>query len=85
MLARIPGVKVEPLSTHCCGMAGSWGMKTDNFDLSRKIGGDLVRQLNASDADYGVTDCPTCRMQMEHFSRLPIRHPVEILVAMRME
>jgi Fe-S oxidoreductase len=78
MLARLPGVKVAPLQTHCCGMAGSWGMKAANFDLSRSIGGDLIDQLDKSKADYGVTDCPTCRLQMEHFSRLPIRHPVEI-------
>ena len=81
MLASLPAVTVKPLKTHCCGMAGSWGLKTGNFDLSREIGSDLIGQLDASDAAYGVTDCPTCRMQMEHFSRLPIRHPVEIAAA----
>ena len=78
MLAKLPGVEVRALKTHCCGMAGSWGLKTANYDLSRQIGEDLMRQLDRSGADYGVTDCPTCRMQMEHFSGLPIRHPVEI-------
>ncbi len=79
MLAALPGVTVAPLKTHCCGMAGSWGMKTANYDLSREIGADLIHQLDHAGADYGVTDCPTCRMQMEHFSRRPIRHPVEIV------
>ena len=85
MLAALPDVSVNPLKTHCCGMAGSWGLKADNFDLSREIGRDLIAQLDASHADYGVTDCPTCRMQMEHFSRLPIRHPVEIVAARLMD
>jgi FAD/FMN-containing dehydrogenase/Fe-S oxidoreductase len=79
MLAALPAVEVHPLRTHCCGMAGSWGLKAANYDLSRAIGGDLINQLDSSGADYGVTDCPTCRMQMERFSRLPIRHPVEIV------
>ncbi len=79
MLARLPGVAVMPLKTHCCGMAGSWGLKAANYDLSREIGADLIRRLDQADADYGVTDCPTCRMQMEDFSRMPIRHPVEIV------
>jgi Fe-S oxidoreductase len=81
MLAALPGVTVTPLATHCCGMAGSWGLKAANYDLSRTIGGDLIHQLARSGADYGVTDCPTCRLQMEDFSRLPVRHPVEIVAA----
>ena len=79
MLAALPGISLEALKTHCCGMAGSWGLKAANYDLSRTISGDLIHQLETSEADYGITDCPTCRMQMEHFSRLPIRHPVEIV------
>ena len=39
----------------------------------------MLEQLNASIADAGVTDCPTCAMQMSQFSRKPIRHPVEII------
>jgi FAD/FMN-containing dehydrogenase/Fe-S oxidoreductase len=81
MLRALPGITVEPLTTHCCGMAGSWGLKAANYGLSRAIGGDLINQLETSGADYGVTDCPTCRLQMEHFSRLPVRHPVEIAAA----
>nr|MBL0714485.1 anaerobic glycerol-3-phosphate dehydrogenase subunit C [Desulfobacterales bacterium] len=81
MLSMLPAVRVTPLKTHCCGMAGSWGMKAANFELSRNIGSDLTCQLNTSGADCGVTDCPTCRLQMEQFSRLPVRHPVEIVAA----
>jgi Fe-S oxidoreductase len=36
--------------------------------------------LNASGARYGVTDCPTCQMQMEHLGNLPVRHPIEIVL-----
>jgi Fe-S oxidoreductase len=81
LLAGLPEVRVQALQTHCCGMAGSWGMTADHYDLSRTIGEDLIVQLDRSGADFGVTDCPTCRMQMEDFSRLPIRHPVEIVAA----
>ncbi|MBC2733166.1 MAG: anaerobic glycerol-3-phosphate dehydrogenase subunit C [Desulfobacteraceae bacterium] len=81
LLAGLDGIHIQPLATHCCGMAGSWGMTADHFDLSRAIGDDLIGQLNRSGADYGVTDCPTCRLQMEEFTGLPIRHPVEIVAA----
>jgi Fe-S oxidoreductase len=79
LLSRLPGVTVEDLEAHCCGMAGSWGMAAHNYDLSRAIGSDLIGKLDSSSSTFGVTDCPTCRMQMEELSQKPIRHPVEIL------
>ena len=79
LLSQLPGVTVEDLQAHCCGMAGSWGMAARNYDLSRAIGSDLIGKLDSSPSTFGVTDCPTCRMQMEEFSRKPVRHPVEII------
>jgi Fe-S oxidoreductase len=79
MLDALDDVHVRPLQTHCCGMAGSWGMTAAHYALSRTIGEDLLGQLDRSGAHFGVTDCPTCRMQMEEFSDLPVRHPVEIV------
>ena len=81
LLAGLDNVQIQPLETHCCGMSGSWGMTADHYDLSRDIGDDLIGQLSRSAADFGVTDCPTCRLQMEEFTSLPIRHPIEIVAA----
>ena len=50
-----------------------------NYDLSKTIGTPMIQRLDASGADFGVTDCPTCQMQMEHLGNKPIRHPVEII------
>ena len=79
MLAAMDGVRVSPLQTHCCGMAGSWGMAARHVDLSITISGDMMAQLTTSAATTGVTDCPTCRMQMEQLGSKPIRHPIEIV------
>lgn len=79
LLSVLPGVKLHDLKSHCCGMAGSWGMIEKNYGLSKTIGTPMVEKLNASGARYGVTDCPTCQMQMEHLGALPIRHPIEIV------
>ena len=79
LLGSMPGVAVQDLKSHCCGMAGSWGLRAKNYALSATIAGPMIERLNASGADYGVTDCPTCQMQMEQLGRLPIRHPVEIV------
>jgi FAD/FMN-containing dehydrogenase/Fe-S oxidoreductase len=79
MLNAIKGVKVEALQTNCCGIAGSWGLAAKNFRLSKQIGQDMLDKLAASGANIGVTDCPTCRIQIEQFSDKLIRHPVEIV------
>lgn len=79
LLSAIPGMTVDVLNSHCCGMAGTWGMMAKNYDLSKKIGSDLIQRLENSPATTGVTDCPTCTMQMEAFCNKPICHPVEIV------
>jgi Fe-S oxidoreductase len=79
LLSHVPGLELEDLKSHCCGMAGSWGISAKNYDLSVKIGSDMISKLNSSDASVGVTDCPTCRIQMEQLSEKQIRHPIEII------
>ena len=79
LLGRLPGVEMQDLGSHCCGMAGSWGMLSRNYALSQAIGNSMATNLQASDAEYGVTDCPTCQMQMEHIDRRPIHHPIEMV------
>jgi len=79
MLSCLKGAVVEDLASNCCGMAGSWGMKADNYDLSTKIGTPMTDKLKMSDADVGVTDCPTCTMQMEHMSMKEVKHPIEVM------
>jgi len=79
MLKNIEGVEFEDLASNCCGMAGSWGMKADNYELSTSIGTPMTDKLNSSGAETGVTDCPTCTIQMEHMSKKDIKHPIEIV------
>lgn len=79
MMKMLPGVKVEDLKSSCCGMAGSWGTLAKNYKLSTKIGSDMAQKLIDSESQIGVTDCPTCTMQMEHLGNKPILHPVEVL------
>ncbi len=79
MLARLQGPHIDRPDTHCCGMAGTWGLSADHSPLSLEIGSDLRQKLMRAPADIGVTDCPTCALQMSRFSHMPIRHPVEMI------
>jgi Fe-S oxidoreductase len=79
LMGRLPGVAVEVLASHCCGMAGTWGLAARNDALSRTIGSHLMDLVEAVRADAAVTDCPTCEMQMAHLGRLKVLHPVEVV------
>ncbi|MCJ8502247.1 FAD-binding and (Fe-S)-binding domain-containing protein [Desulfatitalea alkaliphila] len=79
LLSAIEALRFDDLRSHCCGIAGSWGMLAANDTLSRTIGAPMIQRLNHSGAAAGVTDCPTCQMQMEHLGNLPVLHPVEVV------
>ncbi|BBO72345.1 oxidoreductase [Desulfosarcina alkanivorans] len=79
MLDALPGTDVTALDSHCCGMAGTWGLAARNDGLSRIIGSHLMDLLDASGADAAVTDCPTCEMQMAQLGSRPVLHPVELV------
>jgi len=44
-------------------------------------GGALLRAFADSDADYGLTECGTCKMQMEFGGRKKVIHPIKVLAA----
>ncbi|MCP8319961.1 MAG: anaerobic glycerol-3-phosphate dehydrogenase subunit C [archaeon] len=63
----------------CCGMAGTYGLTNKNFDLSIKIGSNLFDQLSKINAEFVLTECPTCKMQIEQFVNAKVIHPIQIL------
>ncbi len=79
VLNMVPELRLAALNSHCCGMAGTWGMAAKNDRLSRTIGSHLIDLLQRSGADVAVTDCPTCEMQLAQLGGRPVLHPVEIL------
>jgi glycerol-3-phosphate dehydrogenase subunit C len=70
---------LKQINEGCCGICGSWGYKKDKYEASMKIGEGLFNQLNSNGVQKGVTDCPTCTLQMEHGTDKETLHPVEIL------
>ena len=57
MLEAIPGTKVTTVE-RCSGHDGTWGVKTEYFDNSMKIGRPVFRQMAAPQPSYVSSDCP---------------------------
>jgi FAD/FMN-containing dehydrogenase/Fe-S oxidoreductase len=79
LLSELPGVEVINLNAGCCGMAGTFGMKADSYDLSLLVGEPLFRRIAEVAPDLLASECSTCRMQLAHATGLPVVHPVELL------
>ncbi len=79
LLRLIPGLNVRRFEEGCCGLAGTFGLKKENYRQSLQIGVGLFKKLRAPEIDFGATDCNSCRMQMEHAVPKPTIHPLRIL------
>lgn len=79
LLRLIPGIDFVPLESQCCGIAGTYGFKKENYETSQEIGKSLFDQIEASDLDYVATDCETCKWQIEMSTSVKVKHPISIL------
>ncbi|MEZ6122740.1 MAG: anaerobic glycerol-3-phosphate dehydrogenase subunit C [Planctomycetaceae bacterium] len=79
LLDLIPGVTVTDLEKGCSGMAGTFGLAAEHFQQSLHIGAELIQAMKTTDVVAGVTDCSSCRMQMEQEATRPTVHPLKLL------
>ena len=80
-LREIPGLQITEVNRGCCGIAGTYGFKkgSNGFEQSMKIGAALFRELSDEKYSYGLTECSTCKMQMEQGADKQTLHPIEVL------
>jgi glycerol-3-phosphate dehydrogenase subunit C len=57
LLEALPGTEVKTVE-RCAGHDGTWGVKTEYFDNSMKIGRPVFRQMAEPQPDYISSDCP---------------------------
>ncbi|MDT3435087.1 anaerobic glycerol-3-phosphate dehydrogenase subunit C [Haloarcula sp. 1CSR25-25] len=81
----LDGVEVEDVGDSCSGISGTYGWKEEKYEKSMKIGEEMFEHMDHAEGETGMTECPTCAMQMEHGSGYEIRHPLELLEAALVE
>ncbi len=79
ILRQIPGLELFILNSECCGIAGTYGFKKEYYKVSQDVGQGLFSQINRIAPDYVVTDCETCKWQIEMSTDYPVVHPVTLL------
>ncbi|WP_416839870.1 LUD domain-containing protein [Haloferax sp. DFSO52] len=79
------GYDVVTSDVECCGMAGSFGYKSEYYELSMDVGSDLQAQFQTDDTRERtvVASGTSCLEQLDSLLRRPTRHPVELVAPSR--
>jgi len=72
---------VETSTAECCGMAGSFGYKSEYYELSMEVGEELCDQFveNGSDGGIVIASGTSCQEQLEDLLEIRVRHPIEVI------
>ena len=75
------GYDVVTSDVECCGMAGSFGYKTEYYDLAMDVGRELGRQFEAEDTESRrvVASGTSCLEQLDALLTRQPRHPIELV------
>ncbi len=81
VLSWIPGLKVSPVESSCCGMAGSFGYEIEHVAASRAMAElSLLPAVRArSAATLVVADGTSCRHQIEDGAQVNALHVARVL------
>ncbi len=81
LFRELDGVTITDVGDSCSGISGTYGWKSEKYETSMAIGEEMFEHMDAAEGTIGMTECPTCGMQMEHGTGYEIRHPLELLEA----
>ncbi len=79
LLRLIPGLVVNRTENGCSGMAGTFGLKRENYRASLRAGRGLINSLRSPRLQAGTTECSACKIQMEQGGGKPTIHPIKLL------
>ena len=75
----IPQFKTSNTDHGCSGLAGTFGLTKEHFNESLAIGRKLIEQMRSDQIEFGITECSSCKLQMEQQSTTPTLHPLKVL------
>ncbi|HEY8673845.1 MAG TPA: anaerobic glycerol-3-phosphate dehydrogenase subunit C [Candidatus Dormibacteraeota bacterium] len=79
LLALVPDLTMVELDADCCGIAGTYGLKTEKYEIAMAVGQRLFDDIAATGSDVAACDSETCRWQITHGAGVAAVHPIELL------
>lgn len=79
LLKMIEGLDLVMLPSQCCGIAGTFGFKKENYRYSQAIGKSLFEKIEELGVEIVSTDCETCKWQIEMSTSAKVLNPISII------
>ncbi|HQA30628.1 MAG TPA: anaerobic glycerol-3-phosphate dehydrogenase subunit C [Propioniciclava tarda] len=79
LLRLIPELEVVESNAVCCGIAGTYGLKKEKYEIAQAVGKplfDLVLELNQG---LAACDTETCRWQIAKSTGVKTVHPIQLV------
>lgn len=81
LLELIPALNVVESESVCCGMAGTYGYKSEKHQIAMDVGKSLFELVGNVDGPVVICESETCRWHITKATDTPSVHPVELLAA----
>ncbi len=78
LVRKIPGVTPKSV-IECCGHDGTYAMKVESFESSKRIGQKSFDGLESTETDVWMTECPLAALQFEQHAGKKALHPMTVL------
>jgi glycerol-3-phosphate dehydrogenase subunit C len=78
LLSKVPDTEVTVIE-QCSAVDGTWGMKSQYYDLGVKYAQRLRRGVENAEARYVASDCPLASQRIMKENQTAVAHPVELL------
>jgi Fe-S oxidoreductase len=73
------GYQVKEIPSGCCGMAGSFGYESKNYNLSMQVGEDILFPAVRATQDTIVAPGVSCRGHIKDGTNKKALHPIHLL------
>ena len=78
ILGGVPGTTIEPIE-QCSAFDGTWGMKTEYYETSRRCAGKLCGAIKSAGAGKVISDCMLAGLNVIEETGTAPSHPIEVL------
>lgn len=79
LMRLIPGLEVLESGATCCGMAGTYGLKKEKYEIAQAVGKPLFEMVLAHHQGLVACDTETCRWQIAKSTGVKTVHPIQLV------
>jgi glycerol-3-phosphate dehydrogenase subunit C len=79
LMGLVPGLRPRQIDATCCGVAGTYGLKREKYDIAMAVGEPVFQGVREGGAELSACDSETCRWWISEATGRPSVHPVELL------